>query len=266
MTKLESDLTDEDSVDCHLQQTGMGGLLCRAAQAGEHLTNEVNPEDCFACPIGKVFREVGCDSITSKLTIMQFIGGHRLYSSPDLFCREKKRPTTYEDCLKCDLVTAETTRATIRTARELIESEMMYEARKHLQRGYESLQSGDFDTTIAQSVSCLESVLQCVHERFATPLPKVISITELWKSSRKALKLDELAEARPIEPLLGTTAGLVTHLGSLRNTFSDAHGHGKIQLPVSQMAAELAINLASALTTAVIRRIKQLEDTHEQQN
>jgi hypothetical protein len=60
--------SEQDNIDCHLQQVGMGTLICRAAkQSGEHSTNEVTPTICFNCDAGKVFREVGCDSVLPKI-------------------------------------------------------------------------------------------------------------------------------------------------------------------------------------------------------
>ncbi len=51
-----------DSIDCHLQQVGMGSLICSAArQTGDKTTNEVDLTNCFNCPAGKIFREPeGC--------------------------------------------------------------------------------------------------------------------------------------------------------------------------------------------------------------
>jgi hypothetical protein len=39
---------ENDNIYCHLQQVGMGTLICRAArQTGDKTTNEVNPTICF---------------------------------------------------------------------------------------------------------------------------------------------------------------------------------------------------------------------------
>lgn len=47
--------SDTDDIGCHLQQVGMGSLICRAArQTGDKSTNEVNPTICFNCEAGKV--------------------------------------------------------------------------------------------------------------------------------------------------------------------------------------------------------------------
>ena len=64
---------ENDNIDCHLQQVGMGTLICRAArQTGEQTTNEVNPAICFSCPAGKIFREVGCDAVLPKIRISSY--------------------------------------------------------------------------------------------------------------------------------------------------------------------------------------------------
>ncbi|MCR4418732.1 MAG: hypothetical protein QHH27_03315 [Clostridia bacterium] len=57
-----------DDISCHLQQQGMGTLVCRAARReGRDSTNEVTPTACFNCPVGKIFREVGCDSVLPRI-------------------------------------------------------------------------------------------------------------------------------------------------------------------------------------------------------
>ena len=65
---------ENDSIDCHLQQVGMGSLICRAArQTGDKTTNEVSPTICFNCDAGKVYRNVGCDAILPKIRIYPYI-------------------------------------------------------------------------------------------------------------------------------------------------------------------------------------------------
>lgn len=101
---------ENDNIDCHLQQVGMGTLICRAArQTGDKTTNEVNPIFCFNCLAGKIFREVGCDAVLPKIHIYSYDQG----AVPDvetLFCKIRRRETTLDFCRTCGLATAETTR------------------------------------------------------------------------------------------------------------------------------------------------------------
>jgi len=44
MSNLSNEPQDDENIDCHLQQVGMGTLICRAArQTGDNTTNEVSP-------------------------------------------------------------------------------------------------------------------------------------------------------------------------------------------------------------------------------
>jgi len=120
--------SEKDSIDCHLQQIGMGTLLCRAArQTGDKTTNEVNPTICFNCSAGKIFREIGCDAILPKIKIYPYIGEVSV-EVENLFCKIRKRDTNLEYCQTCDLVTAETTRQIITTTRGLFQAQGFYTA------------------------------------------------------------------------------------------------------------------------------------------
>ncbi len=85
--------SEKDDISCHLQDIGMGTLVCRAAkQTGEHTTNEVNEIICFNCPVGKIYREVGCDAITPNIRIYH---GNNFHIN-NLFCKIRKRNTTID--------------------------------------------------------------------------------------------------------------------------------------------------------------------------
>jgi hypothetical protein len=101
---------ENDNIDCHLQQVGMGSLICRAArQTGDKTTNEVNPTICFNCDAGKVYRDIGCDAILPKIRIYPYSGGSS-FQIESLLCKIRKRETTLDYCKTCNLVNAETTR------------------------------------------------------------------------------------------------------------------------------------------------------------
>jgi hypothetical protein len=115
MSDQQLEPNENGSIDCHLQQVGMGTLVCRAArQTGDRTTNEVNPTICFNCPTGKVFREVGCDAILPKIRIYQYATGPSIRIQ-NLFCKIRKRDTSLEYCQTCNLVIAETTRQIVST-------------------------------------------------------------------------------------------------------------------------------------------------------
>ena len=248
--------TEDDNIDCHLQNIGMGTLICQAARQGrDHTTNEVNSTICFNCPAGKIFREVGCDAVLPKIYIYDFnVPFSRV---ENLFCKIRKRSTTLDFCRTCGLVTAETTRQIVSTARGLFEAQGFYSAYQDIEEARKAIRDGNFGNAITRSITCLESVMRICHEKLGQPLPKKKQISDLWKSTRNILDFDSLDPSGATSPLMNALSGVVTNLGGLRNTLGDAHGKGIFPPAVSESIAELAINTASTLSTKIIRDFNQ---------
>lgn len=249
--------TENDNIDCHLQNIGMGTLICKAArQTGDDTTNEVDPRICFNCPTGKIYRNVGCDAVLPKIKIFRKVAYTDLKS---LFCKIRKRETTIDYCQTCGLVTAETTRQVVSTARGLFEAQGFYSAYKDIEKAREAIRDGNFENAVTRSIACLESVMKTCHDVLEQPLPEKKQVSDLWKSTRNILRFDEIAETSATLNLMNAISGVVTHLGSLRNALGDAHGRGILAPSVSENIAELAINSASTLSTAIIRRFNQIK-------
>jgi hypothetical protein len=237
----------------------MGTLICRAArQTGDKTTNEVDPTICFNCSAGKIFREVGCDAVLPKIRIYPYKGGP--FNVETLFCKIRKRKTTLDFCRTCGLATAETTRQIVSTTRGLFEAQGFYSAYKDLEKARESIRDGNFENAVTRSVACLESVMRICHEKLGESLPSKIQVTDLWKSTRTILHFDKLDPSGATLILMNALSGVVTHLGGIRNILGDAHGKGTFPPDVSENIAELAINTASTLSTAIIRRFNQIKE------
>ena len=259
MSDQQAQPDENDSIDCHLQQVGMGTLLCRAArQTGDKTTNEVNPTICFSCPAGKIFREIGCDAILPKIRIYPYSGGSSARIET-LFCKIRKRDTTLEYCETCNLVTAETTRQVISTTRGIFQAQGFYSAYKDLEKAREAIRDGNFENAITRSIACLESTMRICHEKLGKALPQKKQVTDLWKSTRDILDFAALDPSDAIPALMNSLTGAISHLGSLRNTLGDAHGKGVVPPDVSESIAELAINTASTLSTLIVRRFNQVK-------
>lgn len=251
---------ESDSIECHLQEQGTGTLICRAAKTtGQHSTNEVDPTVCFNCPTGKIYREVGCDSVSPQLYFIAIAGGGVAPSFGELFCKRRKRYTDPEYCASCPLVTAETTRVVVSTARGLFQTGKFYSAYKDLEKAREALRDGNLENVVTRSIAAVESVLIVAHERRNANLPEKKAISDLWKSARGVLRLEELDAGRPVDALLSSLTGVVQHVGALRNATGDAHGRGTRPPNVSPALAELALNAAATVATMVVRRLEQLE-------
>jgi len=250
---------ETDSIECHLQQIGMGSLICRAAkQTGENTTNEVYAINCFNCEAGKIFREVGCDAVTPKIRIFSYDGGADC-DIESLFCKIKRRPTTLDYCKTCGLVTAETTRQIITTTRGLFEAQGFHSAFKDIEKAREAIRDGNFENSVTRSIACVESVIRICHEKLDKPLPNKKQVSDLWKSVRDILQFEKLDSSEATVSLLNSLSGVITNLGNLRNTMGDAHGRGISPPEVSESIAELAMNTASTLSTLIIRRFNQVK-------
>lgn len=251
---------ENDNIDCHLQQVGMGSLICRAArQTGDKTTNEVSHTICFNCDAGKVYRNHGCDAILPKIRIYPYMGGSSLQVE-SLLCKIRKRETTLDYCRTCNLVNAETTRHIVSIARGLFQAGNYYSAYTDIEKAREAIRDGNPENAITRSISCLESTMRICHENLNKPLPNKKQVTDLWKSTRTILGFDEVDKAGATENLLNGLSGVMAQLGSLRNTLGDAHGKGIFPPAISESIAELAINTASTLSTMIIRRYNQVKD------
>jgi len=254
------ELKDTDNIECHLQQIGMGSLICKAAkQTGDHSTNEISPENCFSCEAGKIFRELGCDAVLPKLYIIKHMGGQSL-NVESLFCKIRRRYTSFEYCEKCNLRSAETTKEILKTAKGIFTNCEFYSAYKEIEKARVSIRDSKFDTAITNSISSLESTMKIIHEKMNEQLPKKSTVTDLYKSTRKILKFDEIDENKVTSQLLNTMSGLVSSFGSLRNALSDAHGKSNKAIQAQEYLAELALNTSSTLSTFFVRRFNELKD------
>lgn len=249
---------EDDSIDCHLQQIGMGSLICRAAQqtGQKNTTNEVKPAVCFSCDVGRIFREVGCDAPLPKITIFNWGRGNLNVRIEGIFCKIRRRNTSLDYCRTCTLVTAETTRLIVTTTQGLFQSHGFYAAYQDLEKSRLAIRDGEFARSITHSIACLESTCRSIHEELGEELPKKKQLTDLWKSTRAVLDLDGLATGDTLAPLLNSLHGAVAQIGAIRNALSDAHGRGQLPPHVSESMAELALNSAATVATFALRHYK----------
>lgn len=248
---------EADNFDCHLQQIGLGSLVCRCAKQDgtSKSTNNVTAAICFSCPIGKIYREIGCDAPSSNISV-QYYSNFPQVSLSGIFCKIRRRSTTYEYCQTCSLVTAESTRQVVSATRGLFQSSKFYAAYQDLEKARLAIRDGEFDRSITHSIACVESTCRLIHDELGEKLPGEKSLSDLWKSTRRVLELDTLGPESVIPQLLNSLSGVVTHLGAMRNALSDAHGKGKYSPQISESYAELALNTASALATFAVRHFK----------
>jgi hypothetical protein len=199
-----SDPNEEDSIDCHFQQIGIGSLICRAAQqtGRENITNRATPAICHSCLVGKIYREVGCDAPSSAVTIRYFQNNTPDVTLSNIFCNIRRRYTSLEYCQTCSLVTAESTREIITNARGLFTNMKFYSAYQDIEKARLAIRDGKFARSITHSLSCLESTMRTIHDELDCKLPDDKSVSGLWKSTRRILQLSSCNTEDVITPLL----------------------------------------------------------------
>lgn len=256
---------EDDNFDCHLQQVGLGSLVCRCAKQDgtSNSTNNVTPAICFSCPIGKIFRDIGCDAPSTSISV-RYYSDSPIVTISGIFCKIRRRATTYEYCQSCSLVTAESTRQVVIATRGLFQSSKFYAAYQDLEKARIAIRDGEFDRSITHSIACIESTCRLIHDELGEKLPGEKSLSDLWKSTRKVLELDALGPENVITQLLNSLYGVVNHLGAMRNALSDAHGKGKYSAQVSESYAELALNTASTIATFAVRHFKTKDIASEE--
>jgi hypothetical protein len=253
--------SESDDIACHLQQIGMGTLVCRAAgRSGTNHTNEVDAAICFNCPAGKIYREVGCDAVQPRIWVLEFLGGRRSAGVEGLFCTVRRRDTTLEYCRSCGLAQAETTKELVSVTTGLFVAQRFHGAYQDLEKARRAMRDGEFDRAITCSIACLESTMRSCHEELGETLPKSKDVVALWKSTRSLLDFDALDTSGATTRLINVLAGVVSALGGVRNALSDAHGRGTVPPSISETISELAINCSATLSTAVLRRFSQVKE------
>jgi len=258
ITQLDiSEPQEEDDIDCHLQQIGIGSLVCRGAQqtGRENSTNKVTPAICYSCSVGKIYREVCCDAPSCNISIRYYNNNPHLTLS-GILCKIRRRYTTLEYCRTCTLVTSESTRQIVSAARGLFQNTKFYAAYQDLEKARLAIRDGEFGRSITHSIACLESTCRMIHDELGEKLPTEKTVSDLWKSTRRILELDQLNDENVITPLLNSLSGVVNQMGAIRNALSDAHGKGKFSPQVSESFAELSINAASTIATFAVRHFK----------
>lgn len=118
-----------------------------------------------------------------------------------------------------------------------------------IEKARESIRDGKYDTAITNSISSAESTMRIIHEKTNNVLPNNKTVTDLFKSTRQILKLDEVDKEKVLLQLTNNIHGLVSTFGSLRNSLSDAHGRGNLSGVAQEYFAELAVNISSTLST-----------------
>jgi len=111
----------------------------------------------------------------------------------------------------------------------------------------------DPEGAITAARTLLESVCKHILDDLAIVYDEGMELPKLYKLMAKNLRLaPEQHTEEVFKQILGGCASVVEGIGSVRNKLSDAHGRGRIHAKPATRHAELAVNLAGALSVFLV--------------
>jgi Abortive infection C-terminus len=113
--------------------------------------------------------------------------------------------------------------------------------------------ASDPEGAITMARTLLESVCKHILEEAGIEYGDSPDITRLYRLTAEHLNLAPSQHTEPIfRQILGGCTAVVEGLGALRNRLSDSHGKGKAGAKPAPRHAELAVNLAGALSAYLL--------------
>lgn len=111
----------------------------------------------------------------------------------------------------------------------------------------------DPEGAITSARTLIESVCKHILDAADVTYDDGVDLPKLYKLTAETLNLAPSQHTEAVfKQVLGGCTAVVVGLGSLRNRLSDAHGKGKVGSKPAPRHAELAVNLAGALTTYLL--------------
>lgn len=115
----------------------------------------------------------------------------------------------------------------------------------------------DPEGAITAARTLLESVCKHILDERGVEYPKNVKLHQLYALTAKELNLSPDQHSEKIfKQILGGCSGIVSGLGSLRNSLGDAHGQGKRPVKPAPRHAELAVNLAGAVAVFLVTTLE----------
>lgn len=141
-----------------------------------------------------------------------------------------------------------------KTIKEFDQNYIQREWNKALQRKQEDPEGAITSSRTLIETTC-KHILDSLNEHYKDDL----ELPKLYKLTAEKLNLAPDQHTEQIfKQILGGCQAVVEGLGALRNKLSDSHGKRIIQVRPSSRHAELAVNLAGAMTMFLLETYKQL--------
>jgi Abortive infection C-terminus len=113
--------------------------------------------------------------------------------------------------------------------------------------------SSDPEGAITMARTLLESVCKHILEEAKVKYEDSPDMNKLYKQTAELLKIAPSQHTEQVfKQILGGCTAVVEGLGALRNRLGDSHGKGKVGIKPAARHAELAVNLAGALSVYLL--------------
>lgn len=119
----------------------------------------------------------------------------------------------------------------------------------------------DPEAAITSARTLLESICKHILDDLGEPYRDSHDLPKLYRLIAEQLNLAPSQHTEQVfKQILGGCQTVVEGLGSIRNRLGDAHGKGRKPVKPSPRHAELAVNLAGAMATFLIRTWEEQKD------
>lgn len=114
--------------------------------------------------------------------------------------------------------------------------------------------TNDPEGAITAARTLLETLCKHILDDLGSPYPNDIDLPRLWTQVAEKLNLAPAQHQVEIfRSILGNCQSIVNNLAAIRNRAGDAHGQGRRQVRPKPRHAELAVNLAGAMASFLVR-------------
>jgi Abortive infection C-terminus len=113
--------------------------------------------------------------------------------------------------------------------------------------------ASDPEGAITSARALLETVCKHVLDDLGIGYDESADLPKLYRLTSEALKVAPSQHTEHVfKQILGGCTAVVEGLGSLRNRLGDAHGGGRSRVKPAARHAQLAVNLAGAMTSFLV--------------
>lgn len=251
-------------IRCPHQQKTAKGLECKLTEFFPgHTTRRTTAEVCRMCPIGRVFRELGCNFVGGRVTIVEinFIGSpHPNYDliNSRIYCMKLQRDVDPDFCFKCPYTTLPIIQETMIEAQSVFNRLGFEETDKLLRQCVEQFHASLYNECISSAKASVESCLRTLLLKLNVKINNRMNLSDLWQLAKKNLALENLSTGEAIKQITSGLTSIIQGISTLRNELGI--DHGRVQTPIAlQSQAKLALTSATSICLFLVTRFDEIK-------